>query len=290
MALPEAAPSFAHNERLFAPLFAMWDEWDQYSVPALYHYTTVAGLRGILRSKVLWSSDVLKMNDPMEFAYAARITDFVLKNRWNELPVRVSNFFNPLGLLNLGQTWRAYGASFCARKDQLGQWWRYGDAGRGVALEFHLDTLLEYAQQTKHFALVPLRYDPVRLMDVLDFTCELALCISNESVFTFDEANAFWLEACLAILNTVIRFKHPVYREEEEWRALSLRPSEGPCLIRRMGIDCVHYLELPIVESSLRRVVAGPFIDCSGTRELRNLLDASGFEGTEVVAADMPIR
>jgi hypothetical protein len=50
-----------------------------------------------------------------------------------------------------------------------------GDAGRGVALEFHPDTLLEYAQQTKHFGLVPLRYDPVRLMDVLDFTCELAL-------------------------------------------------------------------------------------------------------------------
>ena len=145
------ASSFGHNERLFAPLFGMWNEWDQCSTPALYHYTTIAGLRGILRSKVLWSSDVLKMNDPMEFAYAARIADFVLRDRWNELPVRVADYFNPLDLVDFGRTWRAYSASFCPGKDQLGQWWRYADSGKGVALEFDPNTLLDYARQTKQF-------------------------------------------------------------------------------------------------------------------------------------------
>ena len=90
--------------------------------------------------------------------------------------------------------------------------------------------------------------------------------------------------------NTLLRFKHPIRHEEEEWRALSLRPSEDPCLTRNVGIDCIHYLELPIVESSLRRIVTGPFIDSSGAREMRDMLNACGLGATEVVPSDMPIR
>jgi adenosylmethionine-8-amino-7-oxononanoate aminotransferase len=41
----------------------------------LYHYTSQAGLLGIINSKVLWASNIFYLNDTTEFAYFVDLAD-----------------------------------------------------------------------------------------------------------------------------------------------------------------------------------------------------------------------
>ena len=44
----------------------------------LYHYTTLAGLRGILSSRALWYTHIYSLNDPAEIQYGLNIVRGVL--------------------------------------------------------------------------------------------------------------------------------------------------------------------------------------------------------------------
>jgi hypothetical protein len=45
--------------------------------PLIYHYTTQAGLLGIIRRRELWASSILHLNDASEFGYAFGIAKFL---------------------------------------------------------------------------------------------------------------------------------------------------------------------------------------------------------------------
>src|SRR5258705_9462145 len=47
----------------------------------LYHYTTAAGLYGIVHSKSLWTTDYRFLNDPSEFRYGWNIVQRALESR-----------------------------------------------------------------------------------------------------------------------------------------------------------------------------------------------------------------
>ncbi|HKW96117.1 MAG TPA: DUF2971 domain-containing protein [Bryobacteraceae bacterium] len=281
----------ALKARLHAPIFALLCEWDEHEPPGLYHYTTTLNFRKILSSKVLWSTDVLKMNDSTEFLYAQKLVHLILQGKWQRLPVSVSDSFNPRrGPVGLGDVWRIYAACFCTRNDQLGQWWRYADAAMGVALQFDYGALSEYSERTKRFAIIPMRYGAIQLIDAVEFIAELGLALSDESDLSFEAAEQFWPEVCLRILNTAIHFKHPVYAEEREWRVLSICETSEPCSTRISSGELTHFLELPIIETSLRRVIVGPRASNATQRELTHLLIGCGLDHVEVVPAAIPIR
>src|SRR4051794_37392114 len=44
----------------------------------LYHYTTLAGLMGIVSDSTLWASDARFLNDSSELSYAAQLIDGVV--------------------------------------------------------------------------------------------------------------------------------------------------------------------------------------------------------------------
>jgi hypothetical protein len=48
---------------------------------ALYHYTTAAGLEGIIRTKSFWASDYRFLNDPREFRYGLDIFEQEMKSK-----------------------------------------------------------------------------------------------------------------------------------------------------------------------------------------------------------------
>jgi len=121
-----------------------------------YHYTTMSGIEGILRSGGLRASYRMGMNDHGEFDYAKRVIFEELKR------VAVCDDFPSVAhglatyvrknldafLDNTTETSSAYCACLTSSPDDNGQWETYADNGVGYAIGFDLFRLLK----TQHIA------------------------------------------------------------------------------------------------------------------------------------------
>lgn len=106
----------------------------------LYHYTNVAGLRGILESGTVWFTDFRHMNDPSEITHGIEISHDVIRDIKTGADGRVGLFLDCLAdmmrLENFSRALEYFIGSFSRARDDLGQWRAYGDNGRGVAIGF----------------------------------------------------------------------------------------------------------------------------------------------------------
>lgn len=115
-----------------------------------YHYTTLAGLYGIITSKSLLLTSLHAMNDPTEGGYTPKnfLEDF---NKIEYPDEKTKSFFDVL--LNKIHEDRnkffklckrdseAYSICFSSKEDSLSHWERYADALTGVCISFDLDEL-----------------------------------------------------------------------------------------------------------------------------------------------------
>jgi Protein of unknown function (DUF2971) len=106
----------------------------------LYHYTTAAGLKGILESESIWFTDFRHLNDPSEVEHGLELCRDVIGLRKQDQDGRVRLFLDMLAdfmrMDNLSRTLEYFIGSFSQASDDLGQWRAYGDNGRGVAIGF----------------------------------------------------------------------------------------------------------------------------------------------------------
>ena len=106
----------------------------------LYHYTTTAGLIGILSNRGIWATDSWFLNDSSEVRYGLGIVRARL-NRYSKQADRPepeqSALKGAMGILelDLSSVMRSLVACFSAHDDQLSQWRAYSGGG-GVALGF----------------------------------------------------------------------------------------------------------------------------------------------------------
>jgi hypothetical protein len=133
-------------------------DWDSLhtSVPTmLYHYTTAAGLMGILNSHRLWATNARFLNDPTEIRYALKVVSDTMRE--NEQPYKEALKAEPtLTVPDIAaalsgrkipriESWakdllevfdhqrEVYVTSFCEQGDLLSQWRGYA-AGGGYAI------------------------------------------------------------------------------------------------------------------------------------------------------------
>ena len=115
-----------------------------------YHYTTRAGLEGILRDGGLRASYRMRMNDQGEFDYAKKVIyealDEAASNK--DLPGYVQSMIECTGiyleklLTDSPESSDAYCACLTVSSDHLGQWERYAEKGNGYAIGFDLNRIL----------------------------------------------------------------------------------------------------------------------------------------------------
>jgi len=112
----------------------------------LWHYTTFAGLQGIITSKTIWATEYRFLNDREEFQHARSMALSVVEEEpeftGEGFPARdmigkaVSIAFNTGSLHE--QRLRIMVACFSEKGDQLSQWGRYGSDGTGVSIGLDL--------------------------------------------------------------------------------------------------------------------------------------------------------
>lgn len=98
----------------------------------VYHYTTAAGLLGILRTHSLYASSADSMNDYPEGKHVLDQLQKALPNMRHRLPVDVSAL--DAQAVQLQREPHGYVFSASTKNDDLSQWRHYGTSGFAIGL------------------------------------------------------------------------------------------------------------------------------------------------------------
>lgn len=180
----------------------------------LYHYTTAAGLRGIVRTKSIWASDYRFLNDASEFNYGLSIFDRILKedfSTWDDpaIPEMIGNF------RKAASNFSVLIASFCQHSDLLSQWKGYNGAV-GYAIGFNNDWLNQNAEE-QGFRLFPVCYDSKTQRHLVQQRIGLLrtlLAERREPRTPWEVTKEWWAQMLLTI--TALKSEH--FKEEDEYR------------------------------------------------------------------------
>jgi hypothetical protein len=280
--------------------------------PILYHYTTLAGLIGIVQSNQIWATDLRYLNDISE---AKRI--------WSFIGSRVDSFraarksFPKMDLDVIATLLRGaassgtFVASFSEARDSLGQWRAYSGAS-GVCIGFKAPALqTQWVANPKggephwtNMLRYKVTYVPDDSSDYLDEEIERLLLTGGPFGDTAVSHNLsreaitiFWLKTMAA------SFKHSAFAEEKEWR-LCFQRQDKPMRNQQFRIVksmLVPYIAAnlningnnqPIVEGSyIDEVIVGPSANMGLNKSaVEQLLLAQGHEGVKVSVSGVPYR
>lgn len=287
---------------------------------SLYHYTTAAGLLGILeplqntddlglpgkttsvQSFSLWATDARYLNDSAELTYAAEgladalvdqlqeLDDHERKDQLRELAeqVRIGDFTEDDGQVGRS-THTAYVACFCTDGDLLSQWRGYGANGGGYSVEFDVKALEDLLVPALRAGDSVGAYQiGMPVSKVIYGPDDQQLQAAAKSIV--ESANGWEL---FSTVKALAQFKHPAFAEEDEWRLIK---SEGtfytPLLFRPGAGGIIPYIKLirpqpfdegVFIPSAIRSITVGPGPDQSLREEaVRQLLTQRGFFDTEV--------
>jgi len=181
----------------------------------LFHYTTPAGMLGILSENPIWASSAYHLNDAAEFRFAM---NFIA----GRLELRLKDEHGPMkaaygGLLQMlrGMTQRiqVFIASFSDHGDMLSQWLAYsGSNGYAISINAkQIDVAV-----ANGFILVRCEYDPdeqTKLADAFIDAYSTAPVDANERTSVLTKA-----------LVVAAAIKHGGFEMEGEWRLVRPLP------------------------------------------------------------------
>lgn len=218
--------------------------------PVLYHYASCATILEIMKSKMLWASNIRGLNDAKEVGHAEDVLRHALENYLRQRGMRdevdvkaVSSHFNRLGSKVLGHCV----ASFSEDGDVLSQWRAYGADGQGISVGFSA-TLLEIDGKNADFILGKCIYNRNQ---------QYAICFSFwASILSHLDVQDLVAMAPNEIIEKVETFlytvgiflKHPAFLDEREWRLVSSKNNlySDVWRYRATSNGLTSYVELPL--------------------------------------------
>ena len=279
------------------------DDDESGDMESLYHYTTAAGLQGILSGQTLWASDLRFLNDTNEGRYAYDLivdavaqlehpglrVDQPARGNDAELGYEFAVFKDFVALDLNSPDIEVFVACFCESGDLLSQWRAYG-SDHGYAIEFGVAGLRQVAEDWSSSpsaaTLVQVQYGDSAPQVVQD-AMQGMVDDPNIDYYMEDAPTvALHLKAALASI------KHPGFREEREWRLVVGLEHYGGRKVRFRStpMAIVPYVEVPFARDMIQSIRIGPgqHVD---TREvgIDRLLRHMGCE-VPVLRSEVPLR
>jgi hypothetical protein len=258
----------------------------------LYHYTTLSGLLGIVRSRALWASDIRYMNDSAELRHTADLIKA-------EVAERIDSGHPNSSLLSQFVDWVAhritnghmlFGVSFRSHGNLLSQWRGYSAPGKGVSLGFCPDHILRCAERQR-FMIGKCIYEPSRQRMLIRQVVDAVETVASDLLGgerSAIERSTLYREAFAAMETDLLRIaailKHPSFREEKEWRVVSpviANTAEAPILFREGHAMLVPYIEFAIglndIPLAMDHLFLGPTANISiSMNSLKMFLEQNG--------------
>jgi hypothetical protein len=260
----------------------------------LYHYTTIEGLKGIIKNRSIWLTHTSTLNDPTELKYGKEIilktlNDEISKgyeetiNRFlHSIKIQVNSFDEIM--------YEAYVACFCRSDNLLSQWRAYGHRGGGynLGLTFTSDTKFyhtpDISEKESHVILRKIIYDYNKQQKFVTEYVSSIISYARDALKYFENHGGIpeaWesiasMEAANILCDLMLSFKNPVFREENEWRLILVRQSQYKAeqlQFRENEKGLIPYFETYIINSKegnplfpLHSIKFGPMLDESSTK------------------------
>lgn len=286
------------------------ESYERISGP-LYHYTTAAGLAGLLQSEKMWLTNAFQMNDPRELDFGFDIALNHLFDRQGAGTDIQESFCEEMAETiqsDIAEIFRFYVASFSQDQDDLGQWRAYGDNGRGFAIGLSSRLFNLWQQPEAHAG--PYRvfvsrvvYDEKQARGRIQRAINKALQIIaplEDAIYELKDTSVFLTELCRAVSSALIWYaittKHPAYKHENEYRLIivgspfSLAPH---VLTRTRGSDLVSHIALPMklrTGRNVTRIVVGPTAPPHAEEAVQNLLRSLDMQNAAITRSGIPYR
>jgi hypothetical protein len=195
----------------------------------LFHYSSIAALDGITEAKGLFATDIHYFNDAAELRHFMHLLHA-------DIARRLENSSQDQDVLQQFREWTSdrlpdgnmvFVTSFTENGNLLSQWRGYCPAGKGVSIGFGPDLVTRCANE-QAFRLGRCIYDLGRQQQVVARVLDEVLKLARERggagprekhpTQSFHKA---FEEIEDALLQIGALMKHPSFKEEEEWRAVS---------------------------------------------------------------------
>lgn len=239
----------------------------------LYHYTTQAGLLGIVTSKELWATKIQYLNDSQEFLYAIELARSLLQYRLSKAQdqrdiVRLNTLIDETKTI---EKVNVCVFSLSGIGDMLSQWRAYSTPHSGFSIVFSPQHLRELAAKNG-FVLAPCVYDPTEQEDLINEIIDTILAQDFNVVPSRPDPNRERTIIALPVGGDFAQrlaelaslVKNPAFKEEAEWRLVSRQLDlSNPNFSFRTGQSMLTpYFRLPMLDPDLRdlvlEVVSGP--------------------------------
>lgn len=286
------------------------------SPQVLWHYTTAAGMVGIVRAQSLWATEVNYLNDASEARHG---TDLFLKTLAEHDLTRVSAVTGRFieGLVDeqkrpirsfLDERLSIFVTCFCEDGDLLSQWRGYGGVDRagGYALGFvPPGAAPAWAQSAHGGQRVDLRrvlYDPKEQRAECEAIIGPLVQLLDTDPSDIEVQNSFARNLMDALGEVITWCKHEAFSEEREWRAIYNRHTEDaglPLAFRTSDGVVVPYVELALLRGvgeyadrlPIEHVNCGPSPEAELKRAgAERFLWESGYGSVDVQASVAPLR
>lgn len=232
------------------------------------HYTSQPGLIGIIRSELIWATNIKFLNDEHEFQDALNlIEEIITKARitpdhhdYEVYKTFIDRINKKLKTLDNFTTESIFTFSLSQETDLLSQWRGYCAQNNGYCIVFDLDKLFEKIQTAfESVHLVQCVYErenkEKKLRELLNkyWAKYLPLKDDKKKRTTIE---SFADEAMLLASH----FKHPSFSEEKEKRIVvfSENVPDGDHKFREGRFSIIPYIELPAPRGLIKKIVIGP--------------------------------
>lgn len=265
----------------------------------LYHYTTIDGLKGIIKNRSMWLTHTSTLNDPTELKYGKEIILGILRTqKGNKHENIIDNFLHAL----IGEVdrfdetvYKAYVACFCRSDNLLSQWRAYGHRGGGYNLGFTFTSntvCCDTPDQSGEESYVILRkmiYDIKKQKEIVtEYVSSIISCAKDaiKDFMNHDGVPAAWeymaaMESVNVLCDLMLSFKNEVFREEDEWRMILVRQPEHKAhqlQFRENEKGLIPYFETYLIRKvdgnsffPLNSIKFGPMLDVSSTKSALRL-------------------
>ena len=269
----------------------------------LCHYTSAAGLLGILESGVLRASNFAYLNDSSEMRYGEEIVRDVLVAYLDKAQDRDHDVLHVLlkSVEQIASSIEFYLTCFCTEPDLLSQWRGYGTASGRFCIVFDPEQLYNATPTPAHTYFGRVIYQRQEQIGAISKIIDRALdAVSEAAQLDEPEQKACAKGICNTVfeklIGTMCLFKHRGFHEESEWRAVHWLQD-----IEAVGFEARYNGIRPFIEMFrgsgspptlpvLEIVVGSSGVGAQGRKSVEMLLERRGYRGVRVSDSDVPYR
>lgn len=258
----------------------------EFKAKKIFHYTTLAALKGILESRQLWATDVEYMNDSSEYVYAEQLIENTIRALsppaiLDQVPSLLSHDPRKRGL-------QVYATCFCEKPDLLSQWRAYGGQGTGYCIEFNWQ-IMEQRLSGEDIFLGRVEYEKSKQIELIQNIVAPHL----QSVASRGNDDPGSILRKLALVRAF--FKSASFSEEHEWRMACFATTLGIARFRASEDMLVPYVAVPLDDDAtglpIRCITIGPNPHPVQAQEsLRRYLESIGAAQIVVDGSLIPLR